>query len=77
MSKAGRKRALTFGQHMTIVGSRMFFDALTSAITFARGVQSEGWRRMRYGMLRDETLDHLPARGTDERAPVIFLHGGG
>ncbi len=77
MSKFERKRALTLGQHLTIVGSRMFFGALTSAITFARGVQSDGWRTMRYGLLRDETLDHMEARGEIERAPVIFFHGGG
>lgn len=75
--KPQRKRALTLGQHMTIAGSRMLLGAMTGAISFARGVQSEGWRHMRYGLFTDETLDHLPARAEPERAPVVFFHGGG
>ncbi len=73
-------RPLTFGQHLTIAGSRMFFGALTGVIRIARGVQPDGWRTLRYGILRDETLDQTPAHdhpGEPLRAPVVFLHGGG
>jgi len=72
-----RARPLTFGQHLTIAGSRVFLGAITGAIRLARGLQPEGWRTLRYGIHRDETLEHFPVREGDTRAPVIFIHGGG
>jgi len=72
-----RAKALTFGQHLTIVGSRMLLGALTGAIRLTRGAQPEGWRTIRYGLHREEVLDHLPARTPEQHAPIVFIHGGG
>ena len=69
-------RPLTFGQQLTIAGSRMFLGALTGAIRLTRGMQPEGWHTLRYGPHRDETLDHMDAVG-EPQAPVVFFHGGG
>ena len=72
-----KSTALTFGQHLTIAGSRMFLGALTGAIRLTRGAQPKGWRTLRYGLLRDQTLDHMAARTEPARAPIVFIHGGG
>ena len=74
---SSRAKALTFGQHLTIVGSRMFLGALTGVIRLTRGAQPEGWQTIRYGLHREELLDHLPARTPHQHAPVVFFHGGG
>jgi acetyl esterase/lipase len=69
---------LTFGQHMTIAGSRMFFGALTGAIRMFRGAHPKSWRTLRYGIHREEILDyHAPKPGVAEREAVVFFHGGG
>jgi acetyl esterase/lipase len=69
---------LTFSQHLTVASARMFFGVITSAVRLTRGLQPEGWKTLRYGTHRDETLDHLPASdGTTVREPVVFFHGGG
>ncbi len=69
---------LTFGQHMTIAGSRMFFGALTGAIRVFRGSHPKSWRTLRYGIHREEVLDyHAPKPGVVEREAVVFFHGGG
>jgi acetyl esterase len=70
--------ALTLGQHLTVAGSRMLFGVITSAVRLTRGNQPDGWRTYRYGLHREETLDYLPSRDqASEKAPVVFLHGGG
>jgi acetyl esterase len=74
---SSRAKALTFGQHLTIVGSRMLLGALTGAIRLTRGAPPEGWRTIRYGLHREEVLDHLPCRAETRHAPVVFFHGGG
>ncbi len=80
MSQRSHKEAplLTFGQHATIAGSRMFFGALTGVIRAFRGSHPKSWRTLRYGIHREEVLDyHAPMPGTVEREAVVFLHGGG
>lgn len=69
---------LTIGQHLTVASARMFFGVITSAMRLTRGLQHEGWETVRYGLHRDETLDHIAAaEGTPARNPVVFFHGGG
>ena len=71
-------RPLTFTQHMAVVGSRMFLGALTGMIRMTQGATPEGWRTLRYGLHRDETLDYIePPEGVERLAPVVFFHGGG
>ena len=78
MTRSPRKTtALTFGQHLTIAGSRMFLGALTAAIRLTRGAQPKGWRTLRYGLHRDEVLDHMASKQDVVRTPVVFFHGGG
>jgi acetyl esterase len=74
---SSRRANLTFGQHVTIAVSRALLGTLTGAIRLARGLQPEGWRTLRYGILREETLDHFPVHDGDVHAPVVFIHGGG
>ena len=69
---------LSFGQHMIIAGSRMFFGALTGGIRLFRGAHPKSWRTLRYGIHREEILDyHAPKPGVVEREAVVFFHGGG
>ena len=56
----------------------MIFGALTGAIRLVRGSHPEGWRTLRYGLHRDEVLDHMePNARVTRRRPVVFFHGGG
>ncbi|MBX7198459.1 MAG: alpha/beta hydrolase [Rhodospirillaceae bacterium] len=76
--KRAQARALKFGQHVAIAGTQMFFGALTGAIRLVRGSHPEGWRTLRYGLHRDEVLDHMePNARVKRRKPVVFFHGGG
>lgn len=71
-------RTLTLGQHLTVASARMFFGVITSAVHLTRGFQPEGWKTVRYGTHRDETLNHIDrAEGSPARNPVVFFHGGG
>ena len=69
---------LTLSQHLTVASARMLFGVITSAVRLTRGFQPDGWKTLRYGTHREETLDHHPAIADDpRRSPVVFLHGGG
>jgi acetyl esterase len=74
---SNRTKALTFGQQLTVAGSRMFLGALTGIIRLTRGAQPEGRDTIRYGLHREELLDHMPARIESHYSPVVFMHGGG
>jgi len=78
MNHARVESPLTMGKHFAVTGTRAFFGALTGAIRLFRGSHPPGWRTLRYGIHREEILDHRPAdEGTVARAPVVFFHGGG
>src|SRR5688572_10940513 len=71
-------KPLTLTQHITVVGSRMLLGALTGVIRMSQGAAPEGWRTVRYGLHRDETLDYMaPPEDLPAKAPVVFFHGGG
>src|SRR6185437_4100740 len=73
-----RPSVLTIGQHLAIAGTQMIFGALTGAIRLARGSHPDGWRTLRYGLHREEVLDHMsPAPQVRARVPVVYFHGGG
>jgi acetyl esterase len=43
-----------------------------------RGSQPDGWRTLRYGLHREEVLDHMEPNGRQQRRmPVVYFHGGG
>jgi acetyl esterase len=78
MTTPPRTTPLTLGQHLTVASARMFFGVITSAVRMTRGFQPDGWQTIRYGLHRDETLDHIAATdGVPARNPVVFFHGGG
>lgn len=77
-NRRAQARALKFGQHLALAGAQMIFGALTGAIRLVRGSHPEGWRTLRYGLHRDEVLDHMePNAHVTRRRPVVFFHGGG
>jgi acetyl esterase/lipase len=77
-NRRAQAQALKFGQHLAIAGTQMLFGALTGAIRLVRGSHPEGWRTLRYGLHRDEVLDHMePREHVARRHPVVFFHGGG
>ncbi len=78
MARHTKAGILTLGQHITVASSRMILGALTGVLRMTRGFQPEGWKTVRYGTHRDETLDFLYADPkVKKRAPVVFFHGGG
>jgi acetyl esterase/lipase len=77
-NRRAQARALKFGQHLALAGTQVFFGALTGAIRLVRGSHPEGWRTLRYGLHRDEVLDHMEPRAhVTRRHPVVYFHGGG
>ena len=78
MTSRARARVLKLGQHVALAGTQMIFGALTGAIRLARGSHPEGWRTLRYGLHRDEVLDHMePNARVARKQPVVYFHGGG
>ncbi len=76
--KRVRPSVLTIGQHLAIAGTQAFFGAVTGAIRLARGSHPDGWTTVRYGLHREEILDHMnPAERVRKREPVVYYHGGG
>lgn len=69
-------KTLTFGQHLLIVASRMLFGALMTVLRLFRGPPPSGWQTVRYGLMREETLDYIAAQTPPPRRPVVFIHGG-
>ncbi len=77
-NRRAQARGLKLGQHLALAGTQMLFGALTGAIRLVRGSHPEGWRTLRYGLHRDEVLDHMePNAHVPRRKPVVFFHGGG
>lgn len=73
-----RSNPLTAAQHLTVIGTRLFFGALCGTIRLLRGAIPKDWRTLRYGLHRQEILDyHAPRPGTPPRQAVVFIHGGG
>lgn len=73
-----RSNPLTAAQHLTVIGTRLFFGALCGAIRLFRGAIPKGWRTIRYALHREEILDyHAPLAGAPARHAVVFIHGGG
>lgn len=73
-----RATPLTAAQHLTVIGTRLFFGALCGAIRLFRGAHPKTWRTLRYGLHREEILDyHAPLPETPTRDAVVFIHGGG
>lgn len=73
-----RSNPLTAAQHLTVIGTRLFFGALCGTIRLLRGAHPKDWRTLRYGLHREEILDfHAPREGMPAQAAVVFIHGGG
>ena len=72
-----RPRVLTIGQHLAIAGTQAFFGAVTGVIRLARGSHPDGWTTLRYGLHREEILDHMnPAERVRRREQVKAVADG-
>ena len=70
---------ITFAKRCGVILLRVVMSLFKFSIRFRAMPPAPGSvTNHRYGKLRDETLQFIPRKpGTAERAPVIYIHGGG